>query len=153
VKKFFFLSIVLFPLFLGSLEELIPITVEHAITDVERTKGLMHRTHLPPDHGMLFKYERPQRISIWMYNTMIDLAVAFLDQNKVIREIHELKAYPEIKDRYFFHLHAKTASFEASYALEMNRGWFKEHAVKPGDQLLCEPLASHAKILKTNAKH
>ena len=85
---------------------------------------------------MTFNYEAPQRLSIWMYNTWIDLSVAFLDDNKVIREIYELKAYPDQHDPNFFRVREASSSFMASYALEMNAGWFKAHGVKLGDRVV-----------------
>lgn len=134
----------------GSLlsQEIIPLTLEYAVHDFERAKGLMQRDYLPPNQGMLFKYPYPQKVSIWMYNTLIDLSVAFLDHDKVIREIHELKAYPEIKEPSFFHQKSTTSSFKASFALEMNKDWFKKNGIKPGDQLVLEGFSNEAKIIK-----
>lgn len=128
--------------------EEVDLTLEHAVDYVQRSQGLMHREYLPPNHGMLFWYHPPQKVSIWMYNTQIDLSVAFLDHNMVIREIHELKAYPKVKDPDFFHRRAKTASFEAAYVLEMNKGWFTQHGIKRGDKLALTGSSKEAKIVK-----
>lgn len=113
----------------------IPITLEFASSPEEIGRGLMHRKSLEPDHGMLFSFSKPQKLSFWMYNTWIDLSIAFLDQNRVIREIYEMKSYPEIQDAKYFAERSITSTIQANYALEMNKNWFNVHHVKPGDQV------------------
>ncbi len=133
----------------------VEITLEHAVSPDEMAWGLMQRRTLPENHGMLFKFHPPRRVAFWMLNTFIDLSLAYLDANGVIREIHQLKAYPDkmmalapIKDVSalnrlppydpvvrFFQQHEVRSSFAVSYALEMNAGWFERHGVKVGDRL------------------
>ncbi len=131
----------LLPLFLAAASFIqsdagsIPIQLEDAVTPEERIKGLAGRKSLPTDQGMLFHIDPPTEVTIWMYETLIDLSVAFLDETKTIREIHELKAYPEIQDAAFFLKESVKASFKASYVLEMNAHWFRDHGVKVGDRL------------------
>lgn len=123
----------------------VELTLEHARTVKQRTKGLSGRSSLPTDQGMLFHFDPPQRACIWMHETLIDLSLAYLDDKGVIREIHELKAYPEIHDPAFFSAHCVLAGFPCSYALEMNRNWFSSHDIHIGDQLIWE--ASNGKIM------
>jgi uncharacterized membrane protein (UPF0127 family) len=113
-----------------------PIQLEQAVTQEERVQGLSGRPFLAPDQGMLFHLDEPTYVTIWMYRTQIDLAVAFLDEKGVIREIHELKAYPEIQDPAFFTAQSVTAAFRASYVLEMNAHWFRDHQIKIGNYLI-----------------
>ena len=126
----------------------IPITLEHAVTDQEMAMGLMRRSVLAPDHGMTFNYKTPQRLTFWMYNTLIDLSVAFLDENKTILEIYDLKAFPLITDKRFFHDNSVTSKAKAKYALEMNKGWFEKHGVKPGDRAVWDISYSEGYIQK-----
>ncbi len=60
------------------------ILAELADTTEKRARGLMFRTHLPMDRGMLFTFPEPQRWTFWMKNTRIPLDIIWLDQKKRI---------------------------------------------------------------------
>lgn len=53
-------------------------TIELASTPDERAQGLMYRTELPPDAGMLFDFEEEQPVSMWMKNTILPLDMLFI---------------------------------------------------------------------------
>lgn len=110
--------------------------IEHATTPEQRVKGLSERSSLPQDQGMLFYFDRPAPATIWMYRTLIDLSVAFLDDKGIVREIYELKSYPAVSDPNFFVRRSVTSTFNASYALEMNAHWFEKNGVKVGSRLV-----------------
>jgi hypothetical protein len=67
--------------------------VESAQTDAERQRGLMFREQLPPNGGMLFRFEPPQIAAMWMKNTLIPLDMLFVDPQGVIVHI-ESRATP-----------------------------------------------------------
>lgn len=133
----------------GTSATITPLTLEHAVSVEELDRGLMERSDLPEDHGMTFSYAKSRHASLWMMNCLIDLSAAFLDENKVIRELYDLKAYPQIKDPKFFITHSITASFNAKYALEMNKGWFKKHDITPGDVAVWNYPSSSGFIIHT----
>jgi uncharacterized membrane protein (UPF0127 family) len=132
-----------------------PVTLEEVKTPEQKSWGLMGRTQLGENEGMLFPFDPPQYLNVWMFNCWIDLDVAYLDANRVIREIHEMRAYPEKMDPrrpvlgprdfslyanndpivLFFQSKSVKSSFEASYIVEMPKGWFKRHEVGVGDTL------------------
>jgi uncharacterized membrane protein (UPF0127 family) len=145
------------------------VLLEHAVTPRELTLGLMNRFHLGENEGMAFHYSQKQLLSFWMFNCFIDLSLAFLDENHVIQEIHEMRAYPEKMDRKrvvenlndlslysideeitkFFIKRSVTSSFQATYALEMNKGWFKKNNISKNDVALFDSHSKEGVILKT----
>lgn len=63
--------------------------VEVADTPASRETGLMHRESLDRRSGMLFIYDKPQRATFWMKNTLIPLDMLFFDQRGVVTALHE----------------------------------------------------------------
>lgn len=103
------------------------IQAEIALSETEQRVGLMHRDELAPDHGMLFVYEEPQRLSFWMKNTLIPLDLGFFDAEGVLLQV--VRLYPHDQT-------AKSSASEAvQFGLEMNQGWFRAQGITPGAQL------------------
>ncbi len=63
--------------------------VEVARTDEEQDRGLMLRTGLPADGGMIFPFEKPRIGSFWMKNTLIPLDMIFIRADGSIDRIAE----------------------------------------------------------------
>jgi len=63
-------------------------TIEIADTEAQRERGLMFRTTLAPDAGMLFDYHKEQQASFWMQNTLIPLDMIFIGSDGVVKTIH-----------------------------------------------------------------
>ena len=63
--------------------------VELADDAAEQERGLMFREDLPTSAGMLFVYDRPQALSFWMRNTLIELDMIFIDPEGVVAHVHE----------------------------------------------------------------
>ena len=57
------------------------VTVEAADTPAEREHGLMGRTSLDTDEGMVFVFDGPTDGSFWMKDTLIPLSIAFWDED------------------------------------------------------------------------
>lgn len=102
------------------------IRAEVAVTEAERERGLMFRRQLAPQQGMLFVFDEPQRVCMWMKNTLLPLSVAFIDAKEQIINIEDMQAQTET---------THCAQRAASYALEMNLGWFKARGIKPGAKI------------------
>lgn len=97
-----------------------------AQTPEQRATGLMFRTDLPPNEGMLFVFEQPQRQCFWMMNTLIPLSIAFLADDGTIVNLDEMK--PRTTDNH-------CSDKPVRYVLEMNAGWFTRKGLKAGDRL------------------
>ena len=63
--------------------------VEVARTDQQRATGLMDRSHMPEDRGMLFDFKELTPISMWMKNTVISLDMFFIRADGTIARIAE----------------------------------------------------------------
>ena len=64
-----------------------PIDIEVATTSDEKSMGLMFRTSLADNQGMLFPYERPHEITMWMKNTYISLDMVFIRLDGTVHRI------------------------------------------------------------------
>lgn len=102
------------------------IHAEVAADFTTRAQGLMYRESLGPNAGMLFIFEQPAIHCMWMKNTLIPLSVAFIDANGVILNIADMQPQSE---------QSHCAAKPALLALEMTRGWFAQHGIKPGARL------------------
>jgi uncharacterized protein len=102
------------------------IEAEVAATPESRTLGLMFRSVLQADHGMLFISPDEQAYCMWMKNTLIPLSAAFLDGNGKIANIAEMEA-ASTKDY--------CATGPIQYVLEMSWGWFQRRGIGVGAQV------------------
>ena len=110
-----------FPIRLG--EETIEVQVAHLSPEISR--GLMYRTNLGQDRGMLFYYDAPRKMSYWMRNTSIALDIGFFTADGILREIYPM--YP-MDERP-----VKSRREDLVMAVEMNQGWYANNGVGVGD--------------------
>ena len=107
--------------------------VEVVRTPADRIRGLMFRTELAPDSGMLFVFDSPAVRGFWMKNTLIPLSIAYFDTAGIIADLLHMAPLDT------------TTSYPSSrpvrYALETNQGWFQTHGIRPGDTVLGIPSA------------
>ncbi len=101
--------------------------VELAANNGARYCGLAFRDQLAAGTGMLFVYPAQQRLEFWMKDTRIPLALAFIDADRRITEIHQLT--PEMGER------GVISKKPALFALETDPDWFDANAVSAGDSL------------------
>lgn len=102
------------------------IKAEVAETPQEHEIGLMYRTAMGTNEGMIFVFDRPGQQCFWMKNTLIPLAVAFVADDGTVVNIDEMK--PQTLDP-----HCSTQPVR--YVLEMNTGWFTKRGIKAGSKL------------------
>jgi len=109
------------------------IQAEVARTASQREIGLMFRTALGANDGMLFVFEQPAQQCFWMKNTLLPLSVAFVDDDGNIVNIDTMT--PQTLDS---HCSAKPVR----YVLEMNEGWFAKRGIKAGTRLRGPPFGN-----------
>lgn len=99
------------------------IKAELASKETERQQGLMFRKKMGNNEGMVFLFDAPGNVCMWMKNTLIPLSVAFIDDSGKIVNIEDMQ--PQTTESH-------CAKKPVRYALEMNAGWFKQKNIKPG---------------------
>ncbi|RKX79480.1 MAG: DUF192 domain-containing protein [Spirochaetes bacterium] len=102
------------------------IVAEIARTPEERQKGLMYRKNLPENHGMLFVFDRDQKLSFWMKHTPLPLSIAFISKDGTIKEIYDMDPYSE---------RIVESIYSVRYALEVMQGTFERLQIEVGDKI------------------
>lgn len=101
--------------------------VELAISQREKSKGLMYRKDLSNTDGMLFIWKNEDKRCMWMKNTYIPLDLGFFREDLTLIEVRDL--YPRS-------LESVCSSEPAKYALELPKGWFTSHNIKNNSKLV-----------------
>jgi uncharacterized membrane protein (UPF0127 family) len=106
------------------------VTVEVARTSDELARGLMYRTSLAPDAGMLFVFPETGGHAFWMKNTFIPLDMIFVDEAlRVVAVIADVAPHTtELRD----------PGVPARYVVEVNAGWARARGVGPGARVTFE---------------
>ncbi len=101
---------------------------EHA----EHVRGLQGRTAVPEGTGLLFVFDRAAERSFWMVDTLVDLDIAFMDDDfRIIRIATMMAGSSDLTD----------SMGPARFALEVRSGWFAEKGIQVGTvaQVIFDP--------------
>ena len=112
------------PLSIGQNGKTHAFRVEVAATMEQQQKGLMFRTAMGPDEGMLFPSDMPALRSFWMKNTVIPLDLVFVGPDHLISNI-AANAVP-------YSLDPIPSSGPAIAVLELNGGRAAQLGIMPG---------------------
>ncbi|KAF5883316.1 DUF192 domain-containing protein [Rhizobium sp. PEPV16] len=112
-------------------------TVEIAATPDQRARGLMFRRTMADDAGMIFDFDQPRRVTMWMVNTILPLDMLFADHTGTIRHIKE-KAVPYSRDII-------DSMVAVKYVVELNAGIVAKLGIKPGDRIVSATTTKKAK--------
>ncbi len=99
--------------------------VELALSPEERARGLMFRTEMADQNGMLFDFGQPRDVSMWMKNTFISLDMLFIDQKGKIVGIAK-RAVPKSEAII-------SSPRPVRFVLELNGGLAEKYDFKVGD--------------------
>jgi uncharacterized membrane protein (UPF0127 family) len=107
-------------LFIGDEEMITEIAAQREQVET----GMMFRTEMAENEGMLFVFPIPHRTAFWMKNTIVPLSAAYMDPEGVIQEIHDLQPG---------NTNSVIASSEnIQFVLETKQGWFQRHKIEKG---------------------
>lgn len=105
------------------------VEVEFAMTQEERTTGLMNRTNLPEYSGMLFIFDEERMHKIWMKNMFFPLDIIWLDERGIIVHI----------DKNVMPCNEYCKSFgpelSVKFVLEVNGLYTDSHNINVGDSV------------------
>jgi uncharacterized membrane protein (UPF0127 family) len=99
------------------------IEAELADTPAARQTGLMYRTFMPTNTGMLFVFPEKAIHCFWMRNTKLPLTIAFIDDDGKIVNLSDME--PETQNNH-------CPRGPVRFALEMNQKWFTQRALGTG---------------------
>jgi len=101
--------------------------IEIAESPDELEIGLMDRSTMSMNQGMLFLFPRDEYRSFWMKNTILPLDMIFINGDMAIVTIHA--------DTTPFSEQSYPSTHPARYVLEVNAGFAREHGVHLGDRV------------------
>ncbi|HXQ81495.1 MAG TPA: DUF192 domain-containing protein [Opitutaceae bacterium] len=114
-----------------------PAMLQVAVLPAEQERGLMQRSDLGRDEGMIFVNPSPRRLGFWMHNTPEALDLGYITPDGVIAEIYPLLPFDERT--------VSSHSDQVQHALEMPQGWFASNGIRPGARLDLKALGAALK--------
>lgn len=108
-------------------------TVEIADESIERSAGLMYRTDMPDDRGMLFVLEGEGNAGFWMKNTPLPLDLLFIGSDGRVKAI--LHGEPQSEALISPHEPVR-------FVLELKAGTAARAGIKDGDLVVHPAMAS-----------
>lgn len=107
--------------------------VKEARTEEQKKKGLQGVEELPKDEGMLFYYDPPEEVSMWMKDTKIPLDIIFFNEDQEVTKVAKGKPNSE-----------KLITVpDTAYVLELN----EDSGIKEGDEFDFEDNVPVMKVL------
>jgi uncharacterized membrane protein (UPF0127 family) len=107
------------------------LNLELADTPQKRAFGLMNRTYLEGDSGMLFVFPDSQPLQFWMKDTLVSLDIIFLSSELVVNTIHEYTLVNQTTVQY-------PSKLPSKFVIEVNAGWSDRVGLQENDQFFIE---------------
>ena len=102
--------------------------VQIAETRSQRQRGLMFRSDLPQNTGMLFDFGEETQLSMWMKNTFIPLDMLFVNKQGTIHKIVENTTPLSLK--------TIPGGAPTMVVIELNAGVTRRLGIRPGDKII-----------------
>lgn len=100
------------------------VNVELARDNPARERGLMYRTSMAENAGMLFSWNDDRVRSFWMRNTCLPLDMLFITKDGTVAGI--LEQVPTLNEA------PRKLDCPVAHVLELNAGWARAHGIGPG---------------------
>lgn len=118
-------------------------TLETAISEEKRNQGLMGRTEIADDGGMIFIFNDDAERSFWMKNCLVDIDIIYIDRAGFVVSCWEMKRQPakaESETEFAYEDRIRrTASYpsegKARYVIELKAGKIRALGLKKGDKI------------------
>ena len=105
------------------------VDVEIVKSDHDTERGLMYRTTMPEDHGMLFELDRREH-PFWMHNTCIGLDIIYIDHDRIAGIVENAATLDDTP---------VTVGLPSTDVLEVNAGYSKRHGIRAGQRVVLPP--------------
>ncbi len=105
------------------------IKAEIADTMAKQMTGLMNKSKLPSNQGMLFIFNYKARHSIWMMNMSFPIDIIWLDENLRVTDIVENAQPCKVNCTIYY------PDENALYVLEVNSGFVARNKINVGDRI------------------
>jgi uncharacterized membrane protein (UPF0127 family) len=113
------------------------VKLEVAATEPDIERGLMYRTSLPADQGMVFLFRPHRKVNFWMYHTLIPLDMLFIKDGKIVKVAADVPPCHS-ENPANCAIYPGGEGVDASEVLEVNAGYAKAHNVHEGDSITFE---------------
>jgi uncharacterized membrane protein (UPF0127 family) len=107
-----------------------------------REQGLMHRSEVPADGGMIFIFPDSALRSFWMAYCLVDIDIVYLDAQGRVTAMHRMKAQPpkrEEESDIAYHARMRwppyPSKYPAQFALEFRSGTLDRLDLKVEDKI------------------
>ena len=107
--------------------------LETAVTEEEKSKGLMNRPSLAENRGMVFIFKPARKITFWMKNTLISLDMIFINRGHIVKIVKN--AIPNQTTTVY------PSDFDITEVIEVNGGFSDAHDIKAGDRVKFENIS------------
>lgn len=104
--------------------KIVHINIEIADDESARQQGLMNRSFMNNDQGMLFIFDKEERQAFWMKNTIIPLDIIYVNAKMEIVSIAE--------DTQPFAEQSLPSKGPAQYVVEVNAGFCAQYGITAG---------------------
>ena len=113
-------------------------TLELAATPIYRNRGLMYRTEIARDGGMLFVFPEAFLQSFWMVNCLVDIDIIYLDPSGRVTATHQMtveepRRANETDEEYRERMNHYSSRIPAQFVIELAGGTLDRLDVKEGD--------------------